>query len=481
MRDIHKMRTRGQQTVTGTTGLVKVPPPTPDTSLPGSVRLPFSHNPRLSRLQESKLTETTHPPTRPILTHRNKKSAMAHPAPDYSSSSWPPSSSTTTATPPPPWVKELPPVRDGRRQFATGVIIPFLDQHLYPPGGVAEVRRARRREKEAFLKKVFVTTGNVNNASVNPVAARKNAGGVSNDIRGPAEGRQQPICAPPGRQKAGQELGHRSGGPVGGVAGKHEQATRGLPRGNGLGGNGKAVVASQRRELGPGNRSKSGCGGGSCTAGGVRAAVVDDTDGDGAAGGADGAACARIVTFGEDIIASDVDAAGAQNSSLPAKVISATKEKEEEPLLASAAGENVGGISTGNVAVSAVTGEGPNRAQHEDGHAAGGASGKRGRDDCREEATFGGRNNSETATATTAEAAAAAAGATAAESENNAHSPKAIQRRGQRGEALGEHGGTGGRAAALEFNEKAERVANPTPVVTSSVSVLDMGIMRSSE
>lgn len=61
-----------------------------------------------------------------------------------------------------PWVKELPPVRDGRKQFASGKIIPFLNQHVYPEGGVAEVKRARRQEKEAFLRTVadpLVMTG----------------------------------------------------------------------------------------------------------------------------------------------------------------------------------------------------------------------------------------------------------------------------------------------------------------------------------
>lgn len=51
-------------------------------------------------------------------------------------------------------MKVLPPVRDGRAQLATGEIIPFLDQHVYPAGGVAEVKRARRREKQAFLSTV---------------------------------------------------------------------------------------------------------------------------------------------------------------------------------------------------------------------------------------------------------------------------------------------------------------------------------------
>ncbi|CAM9530204.1 unnamed protein product, partial [Ectocarpus sp. 13 AM-2016] len=65
------------------------------------------------------------------------------------------SSSSLPSPSAPPWVKELPPVRDGRRQFASGEIIPFLEQHVYPEGGVAEAKRARRREKEAFLKTVY--------------------------------------------------------------------------------------------------------------------------------------------------------------------------------------------------------------------------------------------------------------------------------------------------------------------------------------
>ncbi|CAN0113612.1 unnamed protein product [Ectocarpus fasciculatus] len=79
---------------------------------------------------------------------RKTKPPIAH----HSSSS----SSLPSPSAPPPWVKDLPPVRDGRRQFASGEIIPFLEQHVYPEGGVAEAKRARRREKEAFLKTVFV-------------------------------------------------------------------------------------------------------------------------------------------------------------------------------------------------------------------------------------------------------------------------------------------------------------------------------------
>ncbi|CAN0119781.1 unnamed protein product, partial [Laminaria digitata] len=74
--------------------------------------------------------------------HHHRQQRQQQPAPQQPSD------------PLPPWVKKLPPVRDGRAQLATGEIIPFLDQHAYPAGGVVEVKRARRREKQAFLSTV---------------------------------------------------------------------------------------------------------------------------------------------------------------------------------------------------------------------------------------------------------------------------------------------------------------------------------------
>lgn len=53
-------------------------------------------------------------------------------------------------------MKNLPPVFDRRKQFGTGEIISFLDQHIYPEGGVAEKKRARRREKEAYMDTFLV-------------------------------------------------------------------------------------------------------------------------------------------------------------------------------------------------------------------------------------------------------------------------------------------------------------------------------------
>lgn len=64
-------------------------------------------------------------------------------------------------------------MRDGRRQFASGEIISSLDQHTYPEGGVAEAKRARRREKEAFLNTVFVA--NDHGAAGHLAAPGKNA------------------------------------------------------------------------------------------------------------------------------------------------------------------------------------------------------------------------------------------------------------------------------------------------------------------
>lgn len=372
-------------------------------------------------------------------------------------------------------------MRDGRRQFATGVIIPSLDQHAYPPGGVAEVKRARRREKEAFLKSVFVTTARyVTNANANPVAPRRaadaggdanagaavcyTAGGGAYDAGGPAEERPQPMCAPPGEQEAGEGLGHRSGGPGGGVVGKHKQATRGgLPRGTGFTGDGRAV-AGRRQERESGNRKKqSGYGGGACAGGAMRAAAVDGTDCGGAAGGA---AADLPVPSDEGEVASDVYATDARNSPL-AKPMSATKKtEEEEALLAGGPGDNARRISSGTGRVPVA--EGPGRARPQEEHATRGASGKRGRDGGREESPS---RNSETPTTS---------GLAAATGSENARSPTGVQRRGRLGGALGEQGGSGGGAAAAEPEERESRVATPAPVVTSSVRVLDMGVMRSS-
>ncbi|CAM9906606.1 unnamed protein product, partial [Hapterophycus canaliculatus] len=105
----------------------------------------------IESLQGSSPSRTKKPPVarrEHCRRHRHQPSRFAAP-------SWPPSS-PAEAKPPPPWAKELSPVRDGLRQLASGEIISFLDQHVYPQGGVAEAKRARRREKEAFLRTVFL-------------------------------------------------------------------------------------------------------------------------------------------------------------------------------------------------------------------------------------------------------------------------------------------------------------------------------------
>ncbi|CAM9839128.1 unnamed protein product, partial [Sphacelaria rigidula] len=43
---------------------------------------------------------------------------------------------------------------EGRKQLASRLIIPFLHQHTYPEGGIAEAKRVRRREKEDFLQSI---------------------------------------------------------------------------------------------------------------------------------------------------------------------------------------------------------------------------------------------------------------------------------------------------------------------------------------
>lgn len=80
-----------------------------------------------------------------------------------------------------PWVKELPPVRDNRKQLASGEIIPLLDQHMYPAGGVTKVKRSRRREKEAYLRTgVIIVPKNIARTSVGASGSAR-AGVVDRD------------------------------------------------------------------------------------------------------------------------------------------------------------------------------------------------------------------------------------------------------------------------------------------------------------
>lgn len=69
----------------------------------------------------------------------------------------------------PPWKTNLPPVRENRRQLGTRIIIPFLHQHVYPEGGVVEAKRARRRERRAFLEAVNVENPSFSTISGVPV------------------------------------------------------------------------------------------------------------------------------------------------------------------------------------------------------------------------------------------------------------------------------------------------------------------------
>lgn len=65
-----------------------------------------------------------------------------------------PQQDTETVQPPPPWVKELPPVRDLRKQLASGKVLPFLDQHEYLESRATE----RKRTTHGRKKRTFVST-----------------------------------------------------------------------------------------------------------------------------------------------------------------------------------------------------------------------------------------------------------------------------------------------------------------------------------
>eukprot|EP00903_Cladosiphon_okamuranus_P010523 g9953.t1 len=184
----------------------------------------------------------------------------------------------------PPWVKELPPVRDGRRQFATGDIIPFLDQHAYPEGGVAEVKRARRREKQAFLKAVLTAK---NAAPSHRAALRQNAPDAAAGITNTSKKR------PPRADRRDKEVGLGGDDGVGDGAAGREPPGRAWPYGP------VCMVASTSGGRESGGRRRSGeSGGGSLTG----QAKCSGADGGAAAGAVGAVVCdhGRQGSFKED-------------------------------------------------------------------------------------------------------------------------------------------------------------------------------------
>jgi len=84
-------------------------------------------------------------------------------------------------------------VRDGRRQLASGEIIPFLNQQQASPEvGSVEAKRARRREKEAFLNSVFSVknTGTTKSTRSKSKDPRKHAAAAVAERRPPRAARR---------------------------------------------------------------------------------------------------------------------------------------------------------------------------------------------------------------------------------------------------------------------------------------------------
>lgn len=166
-------------------------------------------------------------------------------------------------------------MRDGRRQFATGEIIPFLDQYVCPEGGVAEAKRARRREKQAFLKTVLIAN---DVAAAHRAAQKKNAPDTAATT--PSASKKRSPRAHRGHKELG--LGGEDG--VGRGAVGREPPGRAWPYGPVC-----MVVPTRGKETG--SRRRSGESGRRSSTGEVRCSDADD----GAAAGAGAVAVGATV------------------------------------------------------------------------------------------------------------------------------------------------------------------------------------------
>eukprot|EP00752_Nemacystus_decipiens_P017780 g15941.t1 len=319
---------------------------------------------------------------------RNKQQRVAGSTPD-------------SPTPPPPWVKELPPVRDGRRQFATGDIIPFLDQHVYPEGGVAEVKRARRREKEAFLKTVFTANDGAagqratQTKKAAPAAAAAGASGTSKK-------------RPPRVHRADKETNQDIEGTGVDDAAGGDKPGRAWPYG-------PACMAAPKQGGEAGGRRRSEESGEDCSARGASFFAAD--------GGADSAVA---------------DRAAVCDQVRPVPL-------EEDGTAASGTDAEVAGSAAAGVGNSSPVDEpGVMADKQGTGRPAEGAGSKR---------------------------SSGCAG------ERSDRHPDGRQR--PHPEAIGQ--GNERTSVAADQGTAPPRVATPTPVVTSSVRVLDMGVVRPSE
>lgn len=291
-------------------------------------------------------------------------------------------------------------MRDGRRQFASGEIIPFLDQHVYPEGGVAEAKRARRREKEAFVRTVFAV--NNGGAAAHRRAAQRKASADATAGTAATSKKRPPRVVHRVDKKPG--LGGDGAGE--GAVGR-EPPGRAWPYGPVC-----MVLPTQGREPGRMRRSRdSGRGG---DAGQIERSAA-------ANGGPGGAGDAGTAVY---------------DSALPVCL----KEGDTVTPGTDAADASSGDIDTGNS--SEVNKAGTIADKQDTEHVAEEAAGKR-RSGC----------------------------------EGGDRRPDGSQQ--LQPAILGQQGKESG--ARVTDQEKAPRAATPSPVVTSSVRVLDMGVVRPSE
>ena len=180
-------------------------------------------------------------------------------------------------------------MRDGRRQLASGEIISFLDQQAQEIG-VAEARRARRREKEAFLRSVLGGPGTTAGATAAGAAAAGAAAARSS--KDPKEHAAAAAANAAGRRPSRARRASEALGSGGGLAGKNGDGRGHQPRGWPYGT--VCLPTHRRRRSGPPGggsyteeflrSANEGCGGG----GGDRAG--DDAASDEGGGGGGGAA-----------------------------------------------------------------------------------------------------------------------------------------------------------------------------------------------
>lgn len=154
--------------------------------------------------------------------------------------------------------------------------MPFLDQHAYPEGGVAEAKRARRREKEAFLKTVFTAN---RNAVARRAAQRRKTSDAAAASAAAASTAGGKTGAP---NKRPSRLRRNDSGPrkdIGSACG--QQRTRAWPYGS-------VCMASPTQAREPGGRRRSGESGGGGTSSST--GEIKRSAADGSAGGAGAAA-----------------------------------------------------------------------------------------------------------------------------------------------------------------------------------------------